>query len=971
MKTSNKTTKVNISKNTTPSSSMSIKQEVMPKSEKKKISSLWNFITSRKEKDTTLQTHMWFGANLDKLMFRVEDEDYNTFVDLVANTTKGYIENEELESLHLLERPLKVGPLCFDLDIKFHKINTHKMYIEPHDIIEKINKIVKKYFILSENKSELVSYYLVKEEPFYNREKKIYSDGIHIVYPNLILNSENKNFICDLLIDEIITNGDFDVLLDNILMDHYKKNNIVIEFDEENNNFVDGNGNVVDITNDKKKIINTIFDRCVFNETKWFMYGSGKDTYKNKDVYKIKYIFDDETNEICEIPQTSELVKILAIRYGIKKQTMGNENYEKYIETRKKNTNLQTQNNKKQTVFANGNIMKNNLNNDSNKSLSDTETAKKMIKLLSAERATPYETWRNVGLALYDISPTLLPEFIEFSKKSESFDMEGCNKFWLGCQKKPKDAKKYTIASLKFWAKQDNPIEYGKMRSDNLNGCSLADVEKITEKLKNVNFERDHEIAMIINDIYGRLFKCASVKNQIWYHFDGQRWNTCDNGYILNNLLSEHFTQYVFKMYTELTNEHLKDIQNEQIKIKKEAYYKFITKLNKNIYKKTLMAECAGTFCENNFIYNLDENCNLIGFENGVYDLNNMEFRDGIPEDKITFSTGYNYNMDYHENHPDIKEIERVIQLIQPDEKVRKFMLCHIASFLRGGNKDQKIVFWIGPGGRNGKSTIQNLISGAFGRYYKYVENTLITKERANANEATPDIIELKGVRCVILSELEPGVKIHAGFFKRITGGDPLKGRPLYCPEIIEFIPQFGMILISNISPEFNSINDNAVWRRTLYLNFDQKFVDNPKGKNEHKIDNDLPHKLQKLKGAFMWLLINKYFPIYEKEGLDKLTPECVKESTNRAKIDTEPYLKFNEEQITLDDDSFMDIDTLKSIYNEWHLNTYNKKALKPAGIIDYFVGEGFIKKGKLIKGIKYELNMDFASEPAKSELDI
>jgi hypothetical protein len=96
-----------------------------------------------------------------------------------------------------------------------------------------------------------------------------------------------------------------------------------------------------------------------------------------------------------------------------------------------------------------------------------------------------------------------------------------------------------------------------------------------------------------------------------------------------------------------------------------------------------------------------------------------------------------------------------------------------------------------------------------------------------------------------------------------------------------------------------------------------------------------------------------------------------VKESTNRAKIDTEPYLKFNEEQITLDDDSFMDIDTLKSIYNEWHLNTYNKKALKPAGIIDYFVGEGFIKKGKLIKGIKYELNMDFASEPAKSELDI
>jgi putative DNA primase/helicase len=425
-------------------------------------------------------------------------------------------------------------------------------------------------------------------------------------------------------------------------------------------------------------------------------------------------------------------------------------------------------------------------------------------------------------------------------------------------------------------------------------------------------------------------------------------------------------------MYKKINNEHIENMDDSATKQKNDIYYKYITKLNKNIYKKTLKAECTNTFFEKNFVHNLDENTKLIGFENGVYDLINNEFRDGIPEDKITFSTGYNYNMDYSENHPDIVEIERVIKLIQPDDKVKTFMLCHIASFLKGGNKDQKIVFWIGPGGRNGKSTIQNLISGAFGRYYKYVENTLITKERAGGNEASPDILELKGVRCVILSELEPGVKIHAGFLKRITGGDPLKGRGLYCPEIIEFIPQFGMILISNILPEYNSINDNAVWRRTLYLDFSQKFVDNPnpKAKNEHKVDNNLPQKLEKLKGAFMWLLINKYYPIYDKEGLDKLTPDCVKESTNRAKVDTEPYLKFREEQITLDDDDFMDTDSLKSIYNEWYTNTYNKKATKPAGIIDYFVGEGFLKIKKMIKGIKYELNTDSVTESIKSELD-
>lgn len=945
--------------------------------EKRKIQipELWNFIMKRKEKETSCQTHMWFGMGLDKIMFKVDDEDYDEFVNLVAKSTKNYIKNDNAESLHLLERPLKTGVLCFDLDIKFHKINTHSKYIEPQDIIEKINRIVEKYFILSDDKNELISYYLVKESPYYNEDKGLYSDGIHITYPNLVLNSENKNFICDLLVEEIINNGDFDMLLDEILMDQYQQNKIIINFSEENNCFMDGEGNIVDVTNDKKKLINkTIFDRCVFGETKWFMYGSGKETYKNKDVYKIKYIFDAETNEIDEIPDVSELVKILAVRNKDKKQTLPNINYSKYIEIIGKN---QVKNKSTNKIIVNDsygdNILNdaNNKNNNRTNSTNNIEIAKKMVKLLNTERATPYETWRNVGLALYEVSPTLLPEFIEFSKKSKEFNFEGCNKFWMSCQKRSDELKKYTIASLKFWAKQDNPIEYGKLQTDYLNGCSLEDIEKITSKLKNINFERDHEIALIINDMYGRSLKCSSIKNKTWFHFDGQRWNNCDDGYILSNLLSEHFTKFIHAMYKKINNDHIDNMDDSAAKQKNDIYYKYITKLNKTTYKKLLKEECTNTFFENNFVYNLDENRSLIGFENGVYDLDKKEFRDGMPEDKITFSTGYNYNMDYNENHPDVMEIERVIKSIQPKDDVRLFMLCHIASCLKGGNKEHKIVFWIGPGGRNGKSTIQNLISGAFGRYYKYVENTLITKERANGNEASPDIIELKGVRCVILSELEPGVKIHAGFFKRITGGDPLKGRPLYHPDIIEFLPQFGMILISNILPEFNSINDNAVWKRTLYLNFDQKFVDKPKGKNEHKIDISLPQKLEKLKGAFMWLLINKYYPIYEKIGLDELTPECVKESTNLAKVESEPYLKFTEELITFDEDSFMNTDELKSEYNEWYTNTYNKKATKPAGIIDYFVGEGFIKKGKIIKGIKCELNMESITDSLKSELDV
>ena len=51
------------------------------------------------------------------------------------------------------------------------------------------------------------------------------------------------------------------------------------------------------------------------------------------------------------------------------------------------------------------------------------------------------------------------------------------------------------------------------------------------------------------------------------------------------------------------------------------------------------------------FIEKLDSNNNLMGFNNGIYDLRTLKFRDGTPEDMITISVGYDYNpTKNHEN---------------------------------------------------------------------------------------------------------------------------------------------------------------------------------------------------------------------------------------------------------------------------------------------------------------------------------
>ena len=920
-----------------------------------------DYISDHIETDKSKQTHMWFGKDFDKKMFRIEDDEYEDFLKLVKTTANEILKHNDMEALHVLELPPAESIFNLDLDIKFVRKNTYANYIEPINIIEILQKNISKYFVLSEDKCELHAFFMAKPNPFFDYEKNIYSDGIHITFPNLILDTVDKNFILDLLIDEIRRTNEFDELINVLLVEQFEKNkNKKIAYNEDLNSFMDNEGNIIDIGVEKEKIINSIFDRCVFNKTKWFMYGSGKENYTNKDIYKVKYIYDEECNLIDKVPTVTELIEMFAIRKPIRKRTMPNNKKRPNHKTMKKeivNNTLELVKSSKEPIDVK-NASKNTNDNNSAKTI---EQAKKYTMMLKNDDIH-YDDWKNVGICLHNISDTLLDTFVTFSQKSSKFNLEECNKFWK-TYKKNDNAKQLTIASLRYWAKTDNPDEYAKFYNDSICGLTIENSNKIKNVFKNINMERDHEIALLLKTIYGRRFRSSCIKTKTWYHFENHRWAMCDVGYKLNNLISEDFTKYIHEMYRQYTEDHLNNINDDEAKKKKDKCYAFITKLNKSSYKKSLMDECSNTFYEKDFNYRLDENKHLIGFENGVFDISTNEFRDGLPEDMLTFSTGYNYNMDYSLEHEDVKEVEKIIKMILPNDDVRQFCLCNIASSVEGGNKDQKMVFWIGPGGRNGKSTLQNLISNAFGRYYKYIENSLITKERGKSNEATPDIMELKGVRNVILSELEPGTKIHAGFFKRITGGDPLKGRALYANEIIEFIPQFTPILISNNIPEFTSINDNAVWRRVCVVDFTQKFVDNPTKSNEHKIDNNLPQKLEKFNGAFMWLLLNKYYPIYKKYGLDNLTPESVKEATNRAKVETEPYLKFKEENIEDDEKSFIDVDSLKQIYKGWHEGFYNKKATKPAGIIDYFVGEGYKKKGKTIYGIKHNGELGMINE--------
>ena len=56
-----------------------------------------------------------------------------------------------------------------------------------------------------------------------------------------------------------------------------------------------------------------------------------------------------------------------------------------------------------------------------------------------------------------------------------------------------------------------------------------------------------------------------------------------------------------------------------------------ISKLKITSFKKNVIQECKEMFHDPKFEEKLNSNRNLLGFDNGIYDLENCEFREGLP----------------------------------------------------------------------------------------------------------------------------------------------------------------------------------------------------------------------------------------------------------------------------------------------------------------------------------------------------
>lgn len=179
-------------------------------------------------------------------------------------------------------------------------------------------------------------------------------------------------------------------------------------------------------------------------------------------------------------------------------------------------------------------------------------------------------------------------------------------------------------------------------------------------------------------------------------------------------------------------------------------------------------------------------------------------------------------------------------------ENIIGYLKRHSGYSMTGVVNEEQFLILFGDGG-HGKSKYIGGISYVLGEYHGKVEVQTIQEslKSRDGSSPTPDIARLRGLRFIVCSEPEKGLRLNESRVKDFTGRDPITCRGLH-EKPITIMPQFKMSVYTNYRIIIRG-QDKSIWRRVHQVGFDKE----PK-----EIDKNLDKKLQKeAAGILNWML--------------------------------------------------------------------------------------------------------------------
>jgi P4 family phage/plasmid primase-like protien len=830
------------------------------------------------EQIMTKHTHTWYGPPYNTA-YKIEDFELDTLFHLYD---KGI---QDGMSVHLTERhnDLDKSSMIIDVDEKYNLNIKSRIHTKKHieDLVRAYQEEICKCFEIESDDERLTAYVFEKPNIVLpeNNDGNV-KDGIHIIFPEIISEQGEQKYI---------------------------RKNILKKVPDIYASILSS------ITNKPAQMI----DESVIHDNPWFLFASKK---KNCDAYELSYVIDYNGDFIFDHTNINETQDL---NYLVWK----NESPAKYLSIRlsSKKKALITRKEILPSIIKNTNIIK--IKKKAKAIDFDLIELSEIMDLLSEKRASDYQSWIQIGWALYNIDPfneRLLDLWIKFSKKDENYINSAentCNEHW---------AKKFKIkenglgiGSLYHFAKCDSPEQYYEIKRRSLKVFIDKSIESKT----------DFDLAKVLHEMYKHEFVCASTKKGgQWYHFINHRWNVMEADTEIYEKISvnmcDEYCRRLSDCNSESIDEDSTEEEREAAEKKGQKMMDIIRKLKTNSNKKSIMDECKRLFYNKQFKDKLDMNPYLIGFENGIYDLEKHQFRDGVPEDYVSMTTNIDY-INFDETNENWIELKLFLESIFPNNEMYEYFFTFMSSCLQGINKEEKFRIWIGSGS-NGKSKLEELFLNAFGEYCMKFPITMLTGKRPQAGSADPNVANAKGKRFCYFEEPNEGEKVNSGRLKEYTGGDKVEGRGLYQEKSAEYKPQFKLALLCNFLPSVPA-TDTGFWRRIEVIEFKSKFVEHPIEDFEFKIDSTISEKIPNWKELFMGYLIDVFYKKYSTNGIK--VPDEVKKYTMEYQKQCDMYSDFIIEVIEESNsvDSTINIGELHEEFKTWYVENFNDNKSIPS----------------------------------------
>lgn len=452
--------------------------------------------------------------------------------------------------------------------------------------------------------------------------------------------------------------------------------------------------------------------------------------------------------------------------------------------------------------------------NESNQHIQLSENDKLFIRKcenIDVKYINQYGDWIKIIWAIRSFNCELKHVALEISKKAPKFEsVEDFEKYW-----DKYDDRGLTEGTINYYSKLSNREEHFKIVSEQLNyECGT-----------------DTSLAEIFIALYGDKFIFTDKK---LYYYNGVFWELNESKNILRNQISKYLTREYNKKVSEAYKIMSEiDLQDEGLCLKykkKVALYQDISNIVQNVSKTNNITSKVLDLIESKVEF--DENPYLFAFNNVVWDLKEGKIIPPSPEQMISLTTGYDYEMNMINLEDKKQKLMDILSEIFPDESVRNYDLIVRSSGLVGVQV-QNLIVSNGVGG-NGKTILNELMIKSVGNYGYSLSSTCLTQEIKTG--ANPELSNLHNKRYVLSSEPPSKKAICCDTMKQITGNTILPVRNLYESKC-ETKLKGTFDLDCNGLPKFDVVDD-AVNRRIRAIPFESRFVDS----SQYEVLKDRPN---------------------------------------------------------------------------------------------------------------------------------